>query len=299
MERRDFLKTSGLTISSLAIFGSEIAMGNLLENPFKTQELRRGVGVFTEKGGTIAYLINKKGILVVDAQFPEQSTHLINELKSKTERPFKYLINTHHHGDHTSGNISFKGMVGQVIAHENSLKNQTIVAIAAKNEDKQLFPTITFADTWKVKMGNEIIKAHYFGSAHTDGDALIHFEHANVLHMGDLMFHKRYPAIDTASGASVKNWINVLDKTLATFDNETQFIFGHAFENEPIIGGKEEIKLFQDYLHRLLEFAGNEIKAGKTKEEILANKTLPNETLMKGDGILRGLTAAYNEQLLK
>ncbi len=88
------------------------------ENPYKMKMLRNDVGIFTEKGGTIAYYISKKNIAVVDAEFPEQSKHLIDALQKDQGKPFEILINTHHHGDHTAGNISFKGIVPHVAAHQ-------------------------------------------------------------------------------------------------------------------------------------------------------------------------------------
>ena len=298
MNRRNFIQNSTLAFGALAL--SNRTFGNtIFDNPYKMKMLRGDVGVFTEKGGTIAYLQTKKGFTVVDSQFPEQSTHLITELKKLSEKPIQLLINTHHHGDHTSGNISFKGLVEHVVAHENSLKNQQASAQKAKTEDKQLYPDVTFTDTWHQKVGKESIKAHYFGAAHTNGDALIHFEHANILHMGDLMFNRRYPFVDRSAGANIKSWISVLDKTLSTFDKETIFVFGHAFDPEKITGDKEDIKVFKDYLEKLLVFAESEIKAGKSKEEFIKNTAVAGVTEMKGDGIVRSLTSAYEELTVK
>ena len=298
MNRRNFIQNSTLAFGALAL--SNRTFGNtIFDNPYKMKMLRGDVGVFTEKGGTIAYLQTKKGFAVVDSQFPEQSTHLITELKKLSEKPIQLLINTHHHGDHTSGNISFKGLVEHVVAHENSLKNQQASAQKAKTEDKQLYPDVTFTDTWHQKVGKESIKAHYFGAAHTNGDALIHFEHANILHMGDLMFNRRYPFVDRSAGANIKSWISVLDKTLSTFDKETIFVFGHAFDPEKITGDKEDIKVFKDYLEKLLVFAESEIKAGKSKEEFIKNTAVAGVTEMKGDGIVRSLTSAYEELTVK
>lgn len=294
MNRRKFVQTTGLTLGTLAFSGKDL-IASLFEDPFKMKELRGGVGIFTERGGTIAYLVTPKGMAVVDSQFPEQSAHLIGELKKRSEKPIQLLINTHHHGDHSGGNISFKGLAEHVVAHENSLKNQKVSAEKAKTEDKQLYPDLTFKDTWKQKVGKESIKAHYFGPAHTNGDAIIHFEHANIAHMGDLLFNRRYPFVDRAAGASVKNWITVMDKALSTFDNQTQFVCGHAFDPEKIVVGKDDIKVFQDYLSRLWNHVDKEIKAGKTKEEILKITALPGETEMKGDGIARSVQATYEE----
>jgi cyclase len=101
--------------------------------------IRGDVGYFTESGGTIGFLLNNDGIIVVDAEFPEQAQHLVDELKKRSDKSFRLLLNTHHHRDHTAGNIVFKDLVTHVIAHENSAKNQKIVA-EKNNYDKQLIP---------------------------------------------------------------------------------------------------------------------------------------------------------------
>jgi cyclase len=295
MNRRNFIQNSALTLGAFTLLPNGLWAKSVNENPYKIKEVRGGVSVFSEKGGTIAFLNTKKGMVVVDSQFPEQSQHLIEELKKLSTNPFKLLINTHHHGDHSSGNISFKGLVEHVVAHENSLTNQKNVAQKQKTEEKQLFPDVTFADTWKQKVGKERIKAHYFGAGHTNGDAVIHFENANVAHLGDLLFNRRYPFVDRSAGANIKSWISVMDKILNTFDNETIFIFGHAFDPEKITGNKEDIKAFKDYLEKLLVFVDSEIKAGKSKEEVMKATAIPGVTEWKGDGIGRGLQSAYEE----
>ena len=295
MNRRNFIQNAALTIGAFTLLPNGLWAKSSLENPYKIKELRGGVNVFTEKGGTIAFLNTKKGMVVVDSQFPEQSQHLIDELKKQSTNPFKLLINTHHHGDHSGGNISFKGLVEHVVAHENSLANQKNVSVKQKTEEKQLFPDITFSNTWKQKVGKEQIKAYYFGAGHTNGDSIIHFENANVAHLGDLLFNRRYPFVDRSAGANINNWISVMDKTLTTFDNETIFVFGHAFDPEKITGNKEDVKAFKDYLEKLLEFVGSEIKLGKSKDEVIKNSFIPGVTEWKGDGIGRSLQSAYEE----
>ena len=295
MERRVFLKNTTFSLGALALLKPGLFTGFGYEDPWKMKMLRNDVGVFTEKGGTIGYLLTKKGILIVDAEFPEQAEHLISALKKLCDKPFELLINTHHHGDHTSGNIAFKGIVKNVAAHGNSLLNQQKVAFTQKTTDKQLYPDITYQESWNYKIGKEEIRTYYFGPAHTNGDSIIHFQHANIAHMGDLVFNRRWAFVDRNAGASIKNWISVLDKSLNQFDNETIFIFGHAFDPEKIYGNKEDLKAMQDYLSKLLDFVGAEIRAGKSKEEILREKSIPGVTQWQGDGIERGLDAAYEE----
>ena len=294
MERRKFLLNSGLSLASLALLSNK-TFASLAQDPFQIKTLRGNVGIFTEKGGTIAWMINKEGIVVVDAEFPEQATHLIGELKKRSDLPFEWLINTHHHGDHTSGNISFKGIVKKVAAHANSLANQTDVAVAGKTEDKQLYPDTTWTDTWKIKVGDEHIKAHYFGRGHTNGDSMIHFENANIVHTGDLVFNRRYPVIDMKHGASLRSWAQCLEKAQHTFNKDTLFVFGHAFDPVKVTGNMDDIKAMQNYMEQAVAFVDSQIKAGKTKEEITVATGIPGVTDWQGQGIKNTLSAAYDE----
>ncbi len=294
MQRRIFVRNTSLILGALATRSTSFA-SSWQDQAWKMKMLRGDIGIFTEKGGTIAYLLTKKGIVVVDAEFPEQAKHLIDQLQQQSNKPFELLINTHHHGDHTAGNIAFKGIVHQVAAHENSLANQKRVAIAQKTEDKQLYPGTTFTDSWSYQIKHERIKTHYFGPAHTNGDSIIHFEHANIAHMGDLVFNRRWAFIDRSAGASIKNWIVVLDKSQALFDAQTLFVFGHAFDPEKVTGNKDDLKAMQNYLANLLDYVGKQIQAGRSKEDILKDKSIPGVTEWQGDGIERGLQAAYEE----
>ena len=297
MNRRSFVKNAGLGFGAVPLFRKDWLSRFMQENPYKMKMLRNDIGIFTEKGGTIAYYISKNNIAVVDAEFPEQSKHLIDALQKYPGKPFEILINTHHHGDHTSGNISFKGIVPHVAAHTNSLLNQQRVAKEKNNEEQQLYPDITYGNTWEYKKMKENIKTYYWGPAHTNGDSVIFFPHANIAHVGDLVFNRRWAFIDRSAGASIKNWILVLDKIQAQFDNDTLFVFGHAFDPEKITGNKADVKAMQDYLKNLLAFVNSQIKAGKTKEEIMKATSIPGVTEWQGDGIDRGLQAAYEEEI--
>lgn len=295
MKRRRFLKSAGISLGLLAVLQNK-GLANFLADPvYKMTALRNGVGIFTEQGGTIAWMLNKEGAVVVDSQFPDPAAHLIAELRKKSAKSFRYLINTHHHGDHTGGNIAFKGLADHVIAHSNSLINQRVTAVAQKTESKQLFPDTVFNEQWKTKVGSERIQAHYFGAGHTNGDSIIHFQHANIAHMGDLMFNRRFPFIDRTAGANIQSWIQVLDKAMAEFNSDTLFIFGHALDPEKVTGKKEDLIAMQNYLEKLLLFVGNEIKAGKSKANILKASSIPGATDYQGQGIERSLTAAYEE----
>lgn len=295
MQRRSFLKNTGLTLSALAFLDIH-SFARLLGDPaYKVQMLTSSVGIFTERGGTILFMLNKEGIVVVDSQFPDTAPHAIEEIKKKSDKPFSLLINTHHHADHTSGNIAFKGLVSHVLAHANSKANQQNVAVINKTEDKQLYPDLTFTDTWTQRFKREKVMMHYFGAGHTNGDSLVHLQHANIVHMGDLLFNRRHPVIDKTAGADISNWIKVLGKATHTFDNDTRYVCGHARAGYDVVVKKADLLAFRDYLSNLLQFTGAEIKAGKTKTEILKNTAIPGSPEWQGDGIEKSLGAAYNE----
>ncbi len=298
MKRSVFIRNAALTTGMFMLSSKE--MFAMFSDPaYKITMLTKDLGIFTEKGGTIAFLLSNDGIVVVDSEFPEQATHLIDDLKTRSSKPYKLLINTHHHGDHTSGNIVFKDLVPHVLAHANSKINQQQVAIKNKTEEKQLYPDLTFTDTWCNDFNKEKICLYYYGAGHTNGDSLIHFQNANIVHMGDLVFNRRHPFVDRSAGANIKSWMSVLDKAEGKFDKSTRFIFGHAAEGYDVTGSKEDLKSFRNYLEQLITFAEVEVKAGKTKEEFIANKSIPGNTEWKGDGIERPLTAAYEEVTMK
>lgn len=295
MERRKFIQNAGLSLGMMALAGNS-ALANILMQPkYQFKVLRDNVGIFTEQGGTIAWLSNKGGMAVVDSQFQNPALNLIGELKKLSDKPLDYLINTHHHGDHTGGNIAFKAYAQKVVAHVNCLNNHKKVAAAQKSEDKQLFADTVFQDQWTAKIGSERITASYLGAAHTDGDIIVHFENANIAHMGDLMFNRRYPYIDKSAGANIQNWALVLEKAMAKYDNDTLFIFGHSLNPEKVTGTKEDIKAMQNYLEKLLIFVKAELKAGKSKEEIMKADRIPGAEDYQGEGIGRSLTAALQE----
>jgi glyoxylase-like metal-dependent hydrolase (beta-lactamase superfamily II) len=295
MQRRNFIRNSGLVLTSLALLSNKTLAQFLADPAWKIKMLTDTMGVFTEKGGTILFMLGKEGLVVVDSQFPEQSQHLIDELKKRSRQPFQLLINTHHHGDHTAGNIAFKGLVKNVLAHENSKVNLERVAKEKKNEDQQLYPDNTYGKTWCQAASKEKICLHYFGPGHTNGDSFVEFKKSNIVHTGDLVFNRRHPFVDRSAGANIASWIKVLDKADKTFSDKTIFVCGHAADGYDIVINKTDLRAFKNYLSQVLIFTEAQIKAGKTKEEIIKATEIPGAPEWKGDGIERPLSAAYEE----
>jgi glyoxylase-like metal-dependent hydrolase (beta-lactamase superfamily II) len=276
-------------------FSKQSILKAVPDDAWKITMLTDDLGIFTERGGTIAFHFSKDGITIIDAQFPDTAQHLIDELKKRNSQPFHLLINTHHHGDHTAGNIAFKDLLQRVLAHENSLANQQRVAVANKTEDKQFYPTQTFGKVWEEGAGKEKISLNYYGAGHTNGDAIIHFQHANIAHMGDLVFNRRHPFIDRSAGANIQSWMNVLNAAMKKFDKKTIFICGHSGNGFDVKGSREMLLAFHDYLGNLLKFVGDEMRSGKTKEAILKATEIPGSPEWKGEGIQRPLEAAFEE----
>lgn len=292
MKRRSFVLSGSLAVTFSA-FTPLMKMINPAEYQMKL--LRRNVGIFNEKGGTIGWLIQPDGIVVIDTQWKEQSEHLISEIRKQDDGLVQLLINTHHHGDHTSGNIAYKGIAKHILAHANSKANQETVAKKNNNAADQLFPDLTYTDRWQQSIGDEIIDIQYLGPAHTNGDSIIHFQNANIVHCGDLVFNRRYPYIDKTAGASIENWIEILQQLQAYYDNEAIFIFGHTREGYEVTGNKSDLSAFADYLTALMEFVSAEIRSGKSKDQILLAKEIPGAPQWIGDGIERSLNAALEE----
>lgn len=227
------------------------------------EEIRRGVGMFIGQGGTIGYLVNADGAVGVDSQFMNTAEICVAGLKQRAPKGIAMLINTHHHGDHTGGNKAYG--VSKIVAHENCLKSHR--AITEKTADQQAYATTTFTDTWSEKFGDETIEARYYGPGHTGGDAVIHFQQANVMHMGDLLFNRAHPNIDRAQGARIDNWITLLEAVSKRASNDTIFIAGHAKDNA-VRNGRAEVMHFRDYLSAVLNHARAGVKAGQSKEEV-------------------------------
>ncbi|MBL8998274.1 MAG: MBL fold metallo-hydrolase [Gemmatimonadales bacterium] len=300
--RRDFVVAgAAAALGTVALrrlaFAGSVPQGQPAQPVFTP--IRRNVGYFTMRGGTIGYLINAGGVAVVDSQFPAEATACLAGLNERSgARGVDLLINTHHHGDHSGGNISFRGVAKKVVAHAKAAEHMRMPPGAQPPAD-QLFPDTTFTDTWSADVGDERIVARHHGRAHTSGDATITFERANVVHMGDLMFNQRHPVVDRPAGAIMRGWMTVLDRTIAAHANDTIYIFGHANTGLAVTGDHTDLAKFRDYLGAVLAFADAQVKAGRSREEVLAMrdplKGFESFGRFGQPGARDALTVAYEE----
>jgi len=279
ISRRQFVSTSSLSLAALGLSPLVLrAQTPAAQAPAVTkfEEIRRGVGYFTGTGGTIGYLVNGGGAMAIDSQFMPTAEQCVAGLKQRAPKGLDLLINTHHHGDHTSGNGAFRPVVKRILAHENCVAWQKKVAeqtaanppaAGAQPPTPPVYADSTFRDTWSADFGDEKVHVRYFGPGHTSGDAVIFFEKANVIHAGDLLFRRLHPRVDGPAGASVVNWISILEKMAGTHGGDTAFIFGHG-KDGVVLGKVDDVKFFRNYLTAALDEVRAGIKAGRSKEEI-------------------------------
>lgn len=310
--RRDFLALSAVGIAA-GTFGRPAFARAWQQQPAQITPvfapIRGDVGYFTGRGGTIGYLINKDGVAVVDSQYPDSAKLCLDGLQERSKnRGVDVLINTHHHADHTGGNPAFTGIAKKIVANKRAAELQqqvyddAVKAATAKGGAAPagiLVADRTFSDTWSESVGNEKLTAKTYTPAHTSGDAIVIFEKANVVHLGDLMWNRVHPVIDRAAGASIANWIKQMDAISRVHDKDTIYIAGHTNAKFPVTCSQSDLAMMRDYLSSLLGFVNVQIKAGKTREEIIAMKdVLPNFT-DHGPLVARSLTPAYDELTAK
>jgi glyoxylase-like metal-dependent hydrolase (beta-lactamase superfamily II) len=304
--RRRFLTTSSLALAAATVDLSKLlaqaGQGAPQAPPTAFTPIRGTVGFFTGQGGTIGYHVGKDGVVVIDAQMPATAKICLDGIKERDGgRMIDILVNTHHHGDHTGGNPVFRSSVKKILAHENvpRLQREAAARQAAARPDapapEQVVADATFTNTWEEDIGGERMALKYYGAAHTSGDAVVTFRKANVVHMGDLVFNRMHPYIDRPAGASIANWIKVLEGTVADHKNDTTYIFGHGSATFGVTGTRADLLYMRDYLTALLEFVRGEIKAGRPKDVIVKItdplKGFPDH----GPLIERVLTPAYDE----
>ncbi|TNE70268.1 MBL fold metallo-hydrolase [bacterium] len=262
ISRRSFLRISsasalGVLLTGKVAYAEDIVLTNISGNTF----------IYEKSGGTILIHTSADGLVIVDTQFPQSIEGFPAHFKLSDSKKIDFLINTHHHGDHTGGNQLLGKFADKMVAHKRVPELLTELA-KAKGEEPGLIPTTTFTDTWKAELGKETIKAFHFGPAHTSGDSVIYFEKDNVAHVGDLCFNKLHPVIDRSAGASIQNWTIVLEKIMNTLPKDCRLVFGHSGEGYPVTGNADNLMFFKSYLTALLEAANNAVKTGKTKEEL-------------------------------
>ncbi|TVR59252.1 MAG: MBL fold metallo-hydrolase [Gemmatimonadales bacterium] len=275
VNRRDFVKVlSGGLVAGLALpFPERLPSGWI--PPRRRGDftlLRRNVGIFTARGGTMGWLVNDDGIVVVDAQYPDTAAAFLEGLPGRANRAMDVLINTHHHADHTAGNDVLRGEVRGIVAHRRA---RELHEAAGGDRPPRGLADTAFTGEWRIRIGDERVLARHLTPAHTGGDCTVRFAQANVVHMGDLVFNRAYPFIDREAGASVRGWLHFLEAEAADADTDTRFIFGHAREGFGVTGDRSDLRVQADFLQAILDQAEQAIREGRSRDDLLAAETIP------------------------
>ncbi len=266
--RRDFVKASTLALGATLIPFPR----NLFGATSNFTPIRRNVGTFEGRGGTIGWLISDDALVVIDSQFPDTAQACLEGIQERSQRKIDFLINSHHHGDHTAGNPVFSPYADKIVAHRRVPELQKRSAEQRGTEDEQVYATLLFDETWKVDVGDEIVSMAYYGNAHTSGDSVVHFQKADVGHMGDLVFNRRTMFLDLGAGGTSEGWIEVLESIYNDFPDETIFVYGHANPAYDVTGTRADLLAMRDFLTGLREHVEAGIADGKSVDDLLVSQ---------------------------
>lgn len=218
------LKQTAWAALVLLVAAPAWAQANRAEVEVKATQVAGNVYMLTGMGGNIGVYVGDDGVVMIDAQYQGLADKITAAIAAVTEQPIKTLVNTHFHGDHTGGNAPFARNGVMVVAHEN-----VRTRLAANDKfDRDGLPKVTFSDGLEVKAGSQSVRLQHYPNGHTDGDVVVWFPQANVIHAGDLFFVDRFPFIDLNAGGNVQGFIDNVRAVIAELDTQTQIIPGHG-----------------------------------------------------------------------
>jgi cyclase len=281
------LKKVFILISCL-VATSAFAQQDFSKVQIKTIPVAEGVYMLAGRGGNIGLFVGQDGAFLIDDQYAPLTDKILEAISAVTDKPVRFLVNTHWHGDHTGGNENIGKGGTIIVAHDNVrkrlAKGQFMKVFNAKvpPAPPKALPVITFADGVTFHWNNETLEVVHSKSAHTDGDAVVYFKSANVVHVGDLFFNGIYPFIDAGSGGSLEGVIAGVDDVLGRIDDNTKVIPGHG-----PLGNKVDLKAYRDMLATVHGRMTELIKEGKNIDEIVAAKPTADYDAKWGGGFLK------------
>lgn len=257
------------------------------EVEIRTIEVVPGIAMLTGNGGNLGVCFGADGVLVIDDQYANLSDKILEALAKLSSQPLRYLINTHWHGDHTGGNQNMASAGAVIVAHDNvrvrMSQEQFNAAFNRKTEASPAaaLPVITFSWDATIHLNGQEIHAVHVETAHTDGDSIIYFEPANVVHAGDTYFNGFYPFVDFSSGGDPEGVIAAVDSMLARIDDQTKIIPGHG-----PLSNRKELAAYRKMLGTVVDRISAAIAEGKTIDEVSAMKPTAEFDSEWGDGFL-------------
>jgi cyclase len=200
-----------VTRLSLALAGAAglwIALAQQQQRqPLTMEKVSGNIWVVVGNGGNVAVMPTSEGVVVVDDKFAADAPDIVAKVKTISDKPIRYVLNTHQHGDHTGGNEAMLASGAEVIIHKQARAN-----MATGNQPG--LPRLSFSDEQQLFLGGKEVIAKYFGRGHTNGDAMIYFPSERVLHTGDLFVTTGAPFCDIANGGSIKQWDATIERAL-------------------------------------------------------------------------------------
>ena len=240
----------------------------------KTTRVAEGVYMLEGVGGNIGVSAGEDGVILIDDQFAPLTTKILAAIKAISDKPIRFVINTHWHFDHTGGNENLGKGGAVIVAHDNVYKRlSTDQFIRLLNNRKvpalsrEGLPVITFSETITFRLNGDEITVYRIPPAHTDGDAMVRWKKANVVHTGDVFSAYRYPFIDVENGGSVLGTVRAMDKLLPTLDDNTKVIPGHG-----PLSTKKDVVAFREMMAKSSSRVQAAVKQKKTLQEIVAMK---------------------------
>jgi cyclase len=270
-----------LLISAGAVMGQQ----DFSNVEVKAARVAGNVYVITGAGGNIGVSVGEDGIVLVDDQYAPLAPKIEAALKTITDKPVRFIINTHYHGDHTGGNEHF-GKSAPIVAHENVRKRlkegMSLPNRQVSPAPKGALPILTFNDTVTIHINGEDVRAVHFPHAHTDGDSVIWFTQSNVVHMGDNFFNGMFPFIDLDSGGSVRGMIAVVEKVASMIPVDTKIIAGHG-----PLGDRDSLRAYAAMLRETSEVIQAGIEAGKSAAQLKEEGALARWDQQWGQGFIK------------
>ena len=288
---------AALAVTALSGFATSLsAQVNYDTVQVRAVQLTPNLHVLFGAGGNIGLSTGPDGTFIIDDQFAPLTPKIVAAIKLITDKPVKFVVNTHWHGDHTGGNENFGNSGAVIVAHENVRKRMSSEQfIAAMNSrtpasPHAALPVVTFSEAVTLHLNGDSVSVTHVSPAHTDGDVIVHFMTANVVHMGDVFNNTGLPFIDRSSGGTSLGVVAAADMVYGMTNAQTRIIPGHGQ-----ITDRARLKAWRDAVYAVRERVAREVKAGKTIDAVLAMKlSAEYETEWKG-GHERFIRAVYDE----